>query len=57
LLLRQISKSLTPQWRKCFVTAKQIAEKKYVVKLSEEERQRLNGLTHVGHHPSRRHSA
>jgi hypothetical protein len=39
------------------VTAEQIAEKKYVVKLSEEERQRLNGLTHVGHHPSRRHSA
>jgi hypothetical protein len=57
LLLRQISKSLTLQWRKCFVTAKQIAEKKYVVKLSEEDRQRLNALIHVGNHPSRRRSA
>jgi hypothetical protein len=28
------------------VTAKQIAEKRYVVKLSDEERERLNTLSH-----------
>ena len=30
--------SMTPQRRRCFVTAKQIAVKKYMVKLSGEER-------------------
>jgi transposase len=32
------------------VTAKQIAVKKYVVKLSDEERERLNTLIHSGKH-------
>jgi transposase len=36
------------------VTAKQVAVKKYVVKLSDEERERLNTLIHVGKHPARR---
>jgi hypothetical protein len=35
------------------VTAKQVAEKRYVVKLSEEERERLNTLIHAGKHPAR----
>ena len=32
------------------MTAKQIAVKKYVVKLSDEERERLNTLIHSGKH-------
>ena len=32
--------------------AKQIAVKKYVVKLSDEERERLNTLIHTGKHPA-----
>jgi hypothetical protein len=35
------------------VTAKQMAAKKYVVRLSEEERERLNTLIHAGKHPAR----
>jgi poly-gamma-glutamate capsule biosynthesis protein CapA/YwtB (metallophosphatase superfamily) len=35
------------------VTVKQIAVKKYVVKLSEAERERLNTLIHMGKHPAR----
>jgi transposase len=35
------------------VTAKQIAVKKYVVRLSEEERERLSTLIHAGKHPAR----
>ncbi len=35
------------------MTAKQIAVKKYVVKLSDEERERLNTLIHTGKHPAR----
>lgn len=35
------------------MTAKQIAIKKYVVKLSDEERERLNTLIHKGKHPAR----
>jgi transposase len=35
------------------VTAKQIAVKRYVVKLSGEERERLNALISVGKHPAR----
>jgi hypothetical protein len=35
------------------VTAKQIAVKRYVVKLSDEERGRLNTLIHAGKHPAR----
>jgi poly-gamma-glutamate capsule biosynthesis protein CapA/YwtB (metallophosphatase superfamily) len=35
------------------VTAKQIAVKKYVVTLSEAERERLNTLIHMGKHPAR----
>jgi hypothetical protein len=34
------------------VTAKQIAEKRYVVKLSDEERERLNTLIRAGKHPA-----
>ena len=35
------------------MAAKQIAVKKYVVKLSGEERERLNMLIHAGKHPAR----
>ena len=35
------------------MTAKQIAGKKYVVKLSDTERERLNTLIHSGKHPAR----
>jgi poly-gamma-glutamate capsule biosynthesis protein CapA/YwtB (metallophosphatase superfamily) len=35
------------------VTAKQIAVKKYVVELSDTERERLNTLIHRGKHPAR----
>jgi hypothetical protein len=35
------------------VTAKQIAVKRYVVKLSGEERERLDALVRVGKHPTR----
>lgn len=34
------------------MTAKQIAVKKYVVKLSNEEREHLNTLIHTGKHPA-----
>ena len=35
------------------MTAKQIAEKRYVVKLSDDERERLNTLIGAGKHPTR----
>ncbi len=35
------------------MTAKQITEKRYVVKLSDEERERLNTLIRAGKHPAR----
>jgi poly-gamma-glutamate capsule biosynthesis protein CapA/YwtB (metallophosphatase superfamily) len=35
------------------VTAKRIAEKRYVVKLSDEEREQLNTLIRAGKHPAR----
>ena len=35
------------------MTAKWIAVKKYVVTLSDEERERLNALIHMGKHPAR----
>lgn len=35
------------------MTTKQIAEKRYVVKLSDEERERLNTLIRAGKHPAR----
>ena len=35
------------------MTAKQIAVKRYVVKLSGEERERLDALVRVGKHPTR----
>ena len=44
---------MPPQRRRCFVTAKQIPVKRYVVKLSEEERERLDTLIHAGKHPAR----
>jgi hypothetical protein len=36
---------MAPQRRRWFVTAKQLAAKKYVVRLSAEERERLLALT------------
>ena len=36
------------------MAAKEIAVKKYVVKLSVEERERLDGLIHSGKHPAQR---
>src|ERR1700704_1238849 len=44
---------MTLQRRRYFVTTKQIAVKRYVVKLSEEERERLDTLFHAGKHPAR----
>jgi hypothetical protein len=41
---------MAPQRRRCIVTAKQAAVKKYIVKLSDEERERLNTLIHKGKH-------
>ena len=35
------------------MTAKRITEKRYVVKLSDEERERLNTLIRAGKHPAR----
>jgi hypothetical protein len=35
------------------VTAKQSAAKKHIVKLSDEERERLDGLIHIGKHSAR----
>src|SRR5216683_2829155 len=35
------------------MSAKQIAVKKYVVELSDTERERLNTLIHMGKHPAR----
>jgi poly-gamma-glutamate capsule biosynthesis protein CapA/YwtB (metallophosphatase superfamily) len=42
-----------PQRRRYFVIAKRIAVTKYVVKLSEAERDRLTTLIHAGKHPAR----
>ena len=44
---------MAPQRRRCIVTAKQSAVKKYIVKLSGEERERLDGLIHIGKHSAR----
>src|ERR1700685_1248424 len=41
---------MPPQRRRCIVTAKQTAAKKYVVKLSDEGRARLTTLIHKGKH-------
>jgi hypothetical protein len=35
------------------VTAKQSAVKRYIVKLSDAERERLDALTNMGKHPAR----
>src|SRR3954453_224374 len=48
-----MSESITPQRRGCVVTAKQAAVKKYVVELSDAERERLSTLIHMGKHPAR----
>jgi Homeodomain-like domain len=53
LILRWISESMAPQRRRCIVTAKQSAVKRYVVKLSDDERERLDALIHIGKHPAR----
>ena len=50
LILAWISESMTPQRRRCIVTAKQAAVKKYIVQLSDDERERLNTLIHKGKH-------
>src|ERR1019366_530897 len=39
--------------RRRFVAAKEIAVKRYVVKLNDEERDRLNTLIQAGNHPAR----
>ena len=44
---------MAPQRRRCFVTTKRIAVKRYVVQLSEGERERLNTLINTGKHPAR----
>ena len=44
---------MAPQRRRCIVTAKQSAVKRYVVRLSDEERERLDALTNMGKHPAR----
>src|SRR6204780_2294113 len=41
---------MAPQRRRCIVTAKQAGVKKYIVKLSDEERERLHTLIHKGKH-------
>ena len=41
---------MAPQQRRCIVTAKQATVKKYVVKLSDEERGQLNTLVQKGKH-------
>ena len=41
---------MAPQRRGSIVTAKQTDVKKYIVKLSDEERERLNTLIHKGKH-------
>src|SRR5271163_227184 len=44
---------MPPQRRRCIVTTKQKPVKKYVVKLSAEERERLDTLIHTGKRPAR----
>src|SRR6202521_254799 len=44
---------MAPQRRRCIVTAKQSAVKRYIVKLSDAERERLDALTNMGKHPAR----
>src|SRR6476660_1635451 len=44
---------MAPQRRRCIVTAKQSAVKRYVVRLSDEEGERLDALTNMGKHPAR----
>src|SRR3954452_3318037 len=46
-----MSESIAPQRRRCVVTAKQIAVKKYVVELSDAERERLSALIPYGQAP------
>jgi hypothetical protein len=53
LILRVVSESISPITRRCVVTATQPAIKKYVVKLSEDERERLNVLIQKGKAPAR----
>jgi transposase len=50
LILAWIAESMAPQRRRCIVIAKQAAVKKYVVKLSDNEREQLNALIHTGKH-------
>jgi transposase len=44
---------MAPQRGRCIVTAQQSAVKKYIVKLNDEERERLDALIHTGKHPAR----
>jgi poly-gamma-glutamate capsule biosynthesis protein CapA/YwtB (metallophosphatase superfamily) len=48
-----ISESMLRQLRRCAVTAKQSVVKKYIVKLSGDERERLNTLIQKGKAPAR----
>src|SRR5208283_2508246 len=45
---------MVPQRRSRFVAEKEIAVKKYVVKLSDEEREQLATLIHAGKHPAQK---
>jgi Homeodomain-like domain len=54
LILRVISESISPVTGRCAVTAKQPLVKKYIVKLSADERERLNVLIQKGKAPARR---
>ena len=52
-ILRSIPESMASQWRISVVTAKQAAVMKYVVKLSVEERERLDTLIQTAKHRAR----
>ncbi len=45
---------MAPQRRSRFVAKKETGAKKYIVRLSDEERDRLNGLINAGKHPARK---
>src|SRR5580693_2617582 len=54
LTLRRIFESMVPQRRSRFVAENEIAVKKYVVRLSAEERERLDTLIRSGKHAARK---
>jgi transposase len=54
LTLRPIFESMAWQRRSRFVTGQETSTKKYVVRLSADERERLNALINAGKHPARK---